>query len=118
MSDYTPHSRHRGAWIAPLLSTLVTLPIAYLCSIGVGFAGMSCDVGTETEIDRCNADVPTATTVYLYGLLLPLGLLLASWFLPWRLRHRLRRSLLAVLAPCSLILAYMIFHSLVDWPSS
>ncbi|MEU9792349.1 hypothetical protein AB0E27_17295 [Streptomyces sparsogenes] len=41
---------HRGAWTAPLLSTLLTLPVVYVCSVGVGFTGMACDVGTSAEI--------------------------------------------------------------------
>ncbi|TVL94154.1 hypothetical protein [Streptomyces sp. SAJ15] len=118
MTDTTSHTPHRGAWIAPLLSTLLTLPAALLSSMGVAFAGMSCDVGTSAEIRQCNASAFNAGKVFFYGLLLPLGLLLSSWCLPWQQRHRSIRSALALLTPFSVIVLYLVFDSLVDWPPS
>jgi len=116
MTDTASHTPHRGAWVAPLLSTLITLPVAFLCSVGVGFAGMACDVGTSDEIRQCNTSAVPASEVYFYGLLLPLGLLLTSWLLPWRQRHRGIRRALALLAPLSVIVVYLVFDLLVDWP--
>jgi hypothetical protein len=78
------------AWFAPLLAMLLTLLMAFFLSIGVGFSGMACDVGSSPEISRCNASVVPAAKVYFYGLLPPAGLLLASWVLPWR-RGNLQR---------------------------
>lgn len=111
-----PDAYDQRAWIFPLLSLLVTLPLVYVLSIGVGFAGMSCDTGSSAEISRCNASAAPAIKVYFSGLLLPLALLVASWTLPRRRSQRLRRGVLALLVPSTVLFLYAVFHAMVDWP--
>ncbi|GAA3153940.1 hypothetical protein GCM10010449_84300 [Streptomyces rectiviolaceus] len=77
---------------------------------------MACDSCTTSEADRFNPSFDTAFTVFLFGLTVPAGLLLAAWALPWQKRHAARRALLAVLAPVSVLALYLLFAGLVDWP--
>ncbi|QKV92562.1 hypothetical protein HUT19_13060 [Streptomyces sp. NA02950] len=111
-----PDAFDRRAWIPPLLSMLLSLPLTFFLSIGVGFAGMACDVGSSAEISRCNASVPPAATVYFWGLLLPLALLVAGWVLPWRRSYRFRRGILSLLVPGAVFILYCVFNAMVDWP--
>ncbi|WP_158717924.1 hypothetical protein [Streptomyces sp. NRRL F-2664] len=57
-----------------------------------------------------------AFPVFGSGLAAVLVLLLAAWALPWRRRHAAARVWLAVIAPAAVVLDFVVFNGLVDWP--
>ncbi|WP_330325414.1 hypothetical protein [Streptomyces pseudovenezuelae] len=100
MPDLTlDDDRATGAWVAPLLSTLLTLPACVL----VYFAGFESSFGI-------------AFPVLLGGLGLALFLLAASWALPWERCSTCRRVGFALAAPVLVACVYAVFTSLADWP--
>ncbi|MER5256053.1 hypothetical protein [Streptomyces sp. NPDC002855] len=120
MTQDAPSDRARRAWIGPLLSTLLstllTLPTAFFALVGAALSPMSCDSCTQAQAARFSPIFDTAFTVFLYGLVIPAVLLLAAWSLPRRRRHAAPRTLLATLAPLSVLALYPPFTRLVDWP--
>ncbi|MGW8490971.1 hypothetical protein [Streptomyces sp. NPDC055886] len=46
----------------------------------------------------------------------PLAVLIASWAVPHRLRHAARRFVLALAAPATVVVTFVAFMALVDWP--
>ncbi|MEU7069871.1 hypothetical protein AB0B30_05120 [Streptomyces narbonensis] len=115
MPQSTPaaDSRAPHAWIAPTASTVVTLPLVCLAFLSVVLDPLSCDdcSGANTVAYR-DAYLPAFWT-FLIGLLLPLGLLVASWALPPSRRHTARRRTVALLAPTAVVLLYLLFLLLV-----
>ncbi|MFE5655427.1 hypothetical protein ACFQ9H_04365 [Streptomyces sp. NPDC056517] len=109
--EHTPH-----AWIAPLVATVLTLPLAFVAFIGVALSPMACDPCSGPRSAEFSADFVPAFWTFLVGLVLPLGLLVTSWALPRRRRHTARRLTTAALAPLSVVLLYLLFLGLVDWP--
>ncbi|MFD7258083.1 hypothetical protein [Streptomyces sp. NPDC059874] len=109
-------SRDGRAFIAPLVSTLLTLPLAAVAFFFVGISPMACDSCEDAASDRFDASYEIAFPVFGFGLLVPLVLLVACWGLPWQRRNAARRVGLALLAPAAVVLAYITFHALVDWP--
>ncbi|MFJ4770564.1 hypothetical protein ACIP88_15835 [Streptomyces uncialis] len=104
------------AWLAPLVSSLVTVPLMLVSLFFAGLSQMACGACTATELDRFEPSFGTAFDVFRYGLLVPAALLLASWFLPWRRRHAATRIVLAVLAPFTVAGPALAFAGLVEWP--
>ncbi|WP_246096180.1 hypothetical protein [Streptomyces botrytidirepellens] len=111
-----PDDRVSWQWIAPLLSTLVTLIVGFYITVGAGLSQMACDAPGEAARARCESTFHPAMRVYFGGLALPLGLLVAGWALPRRRRNIPRRIRLAFLAPLSVAVPYAVFNGLVDWP--
>ncbi|MEW2123701.1 hypothetical protein AB0891_08275 [Streptomyces sp. NPDC007259] len=106
--------RPRHTWIASLISTVVTLPLAFLAMIYSMMAPMACDSCTDEPSDRFDASFDTAWTVSCAGLVLSLAVLLASWVCT---RSRPATAiLLAVAAPVTVFLTWVLFMGLVDWP--
>ncbi|MFC8537049.1 hypothetical protein ACFUJY_24470 [Streptomyces sp. NPDC057249] len=106
--------RPRHAWIASLISTVVTLPLAFLALAYSMMAPMACDSCSDEDSDRFDASFGTAWTVSCCGLVLSLAVLLASWVCT---RTRPAAAiLLAVVAPVTVFLAWAFFMGLVDWP--
>ncbi|MFF1724387.1 hypothetical protein [Streptomyces sviceus] len=100
MPDLTlDDDRETGAWVAPLVSTLLTLPACVL----VYFAGFKSSFGF-------------AFPVLLGGLGLALFLLAASWALPWERRGTGRRVGFAFAAPVLVVCVYVVFAVLVERP--
>ncbi|WP_327297306.1 MULTISPECIES: hypothetical protein [unclassified Streptomyces] len=110
------NARSKPAWIAPLVSTFVTLPCGLVAFTVAALSGMACDSCSEAELNRFSPSYSTGFDVFIFGLLLPLGFLLASWSLPRQQRNNDRRLLLALAAPVSLLLVFLLFRGLVDWP--
>lgn len=110
-----PHADRR-AWVAPLLSTLVTLPGALVALAYTMLAPMACDSCSDADSARFDTSFHPAFHGFLIGLVVPLGLLLASWGLPWQQRNAARRLVLAPLAPGAVVLLAVLFTALVDWP--
>ena len=45
-----------------------------------------------------------------------LALVVACWALPWKRRNAARRVGLALMAPAAVVLDYIVFYGMVDWP--
>jgi hypothetical protein len=108
--------RARGAWAAPLISTLLTLPACLVAYLVGGFSAMACDSCDGTQADRFESSFGIAFPVLLGGLGIALFLVAASWALPWERGDSARRVGLAAAAPFMVLFAYAVFAVLVDWP--
>ncbi|MYQ77677.1 MULTISPECIES: DUF983 domain-containing protein [unclassified Streptomyces] len=104
----------KNPWIAPLFSTVITLPVAFYALLTSMLMPMACDSCTEEEGDRFDASFGPAFAVTCCGLALSLCVLLASWVC---MRRRPAASvLLAVAAPLAVVFTWMLFMGLVDTP--
>ncbi|WP_405937396.1 hypothetical protein OG338_12410 [Streptomyces sp. NBC_00726] len=107
-------NRLRHAWIASLLSTIVTLPLVYVALLYSMLAPMACDSCSDADADRMEATFGPAFTVSCCGLLLALITVVASW------AHAKRRPsaaiVLAVAAPSVVGLTWAAFMTIIDWP--
>ncbi|WP_413753335.1 hypothetical protein NRF20_25615 [Streptomyces sp. R-74717] len=114
MPDNVMDSRPRRTWIASMISTIVTLPLAFFALVFGGLSPMACGSCSEADSDRFDASFGSAWTVLCCGLVLALGVLVASWVFS---RRRPPAGLaLAVLAPGTVFVAWVTFMALVDWP--
>ncbi|MER5634509.1 hypothetical protein [Streptomyces nitrosporeus] len=104
------------AWVAPLLSTLLTLPAAALALFYGGLSPMACDSCDGARADRFTDSFGGAWTVLRAGLVLSLVLLLVCWSLPWRQDRAARRAALSVGPPVLVGVAVVAFTGMVDWP--
>lgn len=116
MSQDQDTSRHPRAFLAPLLSTLVTLPTGLVAFFFAGLSPMACDSCNGADADRFDASFDTAFSTFTTGLLIVLGLLVACWALPWERRNAARRVVLALVAPAAVVVDYLVFAALVEWP--
>ncbi|MET9596066.1 hypothetical protein ABZY45_34835 [Streptomyces sp. NPDC006516] len=116
MSDDPLSPRAPHAWIAPLISTLLTLPAAGLALLYGGLSPMACDSCNGPQADRFTDSFDTAWAVLSTGLVLSLIVLVASWALPWQRRQDAKRALLATAAPAVVVVTFLAFMALVDWP--
>jgi hypothetical protein len=105
------------AWVAPLVSTLFTVPAAFFAFVFVGLSPMVCDSCAEPDQHRFDASFDTAFAVFLYGLAVPAALLVGSWLLPWQQRYAARRTVSALAAFFAVPFLYSLFLGLVDWPA-
>ncbi|MEV4877367.1 hypothetical protein [Streptomyces cyaneofuscatus] len=112
MRDIT---RDPHAWIAPLVSTLVTLPMGVIALTVGGLTPMACDSCDGARADRFDASFGPAWTVLWVGLALALIVLLASWD-TGKYRDAPRRTALALAAPATVVVTFVAFMALVDWP--
>ncbi|MEU8694745.1 hypothetical protein [Streptomyces sp. NPDC048665] len=99
----------RGEWIPPLVSTLVTVPMALFLLVAAAFAPMACDSCTESEAHRFDAGYDVAMPVFLTGMAISALLMLAGWCMPWTVKNMARRRATAALAPSVLLVAYAFF---------
>ncbi|MGN5634930.1 hypothetical protein [Streptomyces sp. AC154] len=109
-------SRDPGGWVAPLMSTVVTLPFAFYAMVWGMFSPMACDSCMEAEADRFEASFDIAFPVLVCGLVLALILLVVSWCLPRRPDRVAPRVLLALLAPVTVGLDLLLFVGILDTP--
>ncbi len=116
LSPSASDARASGAWIAPLVSTIVTLPIALFLFGLVGLSAMACDSCGGEEAQRYSQSVMQGVVGLFLGLVVAGVFLVVSWVLPWRQRNAARRTVFAVLAPCVLGLSYVVFLALVARP--
>ncbi|MFF1306395.1 hypothetical protein [Streptomyces sp. NPDC058307] len=108
--------RATRAWVAPLLSTLLTLPACLFTYVVGGLSAMACDSCAATEAHRFDSSFGLAFPVLLGGLGVVLFLLAAGWALPWERGNTARRTGLALAAPALVPVVYVVFAALVDWP--
>ncbi|MFJ3201651.1 hypothetical protein [Streptomyces sp. NPDC086989] len=115
--DHDPGtSRNRRAFVAPLVSTLLTLPMALVAFFFAGLSPMACDSCEDAASDRFDASYDIAFPVFTTGLLLVLAVLVICWALPRQRRYSARRIGFAVLAPALVVLDHLVFAAIVDWP--
>lgn len=117
MPDTTQSGTARRAWVAPLIATVLTLPASFFAFVFAGLAPMACDSCNGAEADRFTAGFDTAYAVLRVGLGVAFVLLLVGWCLPWSERNAAPRWILALLAPCTVLLSVLLFVSMVPWPS-
>ncbi|MEU8436437.1 hypothetical protein AB0F18_26745 [Streptomyces sp. NPDC029216] len=106
----------RRAFVAPLVSTLLTLPMALLSLFYAGMSPMACDSCDTQAAHAFDASFQTAWPVFMAGLVGVLVLLVWCWALPWRVRNAARRVGLAFAAPGLVVLNTAVFSVLLDWP--
>ncbi|WP_030757854.1 MULTISPECIES: hypothetical protein [unclassified Streptomyces] len=109
-------ARHPRAFLAPLVATLLTLPMAAVAFFFVGLSPMACDSCGDAASDRFDASYDVAFPAFGFGLLVVLAVLVAAWALPWQRRHAAARVWLAVVAPAAVVLDFVVFDGLVDRP--
>ncbi|MFB6516042.1 hypothetical protein ACFCW4_39745 [Streptomyces virginiae] len=109
-------ARRPRAFVAPLVSTLLTLPMAAIAFFFVGLSPMACDSCGDAASDRFDASYDVAFPVFGFGLLVVLVVLVAAWALPWQQRYAAARVWFAVVAPAAVVLDAVVFNGLVDWP--
>ncbi|MEV1027095.1 hypothetical protein [Streptomyces sp. NPDC050264] len=107
------YARH---WVAPLVSSVVTLPGAFFAYVFAGLAPMACDSCTEAQVSAFQPSFDRAYTVFGLCLTVSLLCLATAWLLPWQERFAARRVGFAVLAPCAVLVTYLVFVGMVDWP--
>ncbi|MBQ1108534.1 MULTISPECIES: hypothetical protein [unclassified Streptomyces] len=110
------HAPDPRAWVAPLISTVVTLPMGLVALFIGGLTPMACDSCNGAAADRFDASFTTAWTVLWIGLILALIVLVAAWAVPHQLRYAARRVGLALTAPTVVGVTFVAFMALVDWP--
>ncbi|MER5849728.1 hypothetical protein ABT126_22450 [Streptomyces sp. NPDC002012] len=114
MPEEVTDTRPSRTWIASLISTIVTLPLAFFALVFGGLSPMACDSCEDAEAHRFDTSFDPAWTVLTLGLVLALITLVTSWALS---RRRPPAALaLAVLAPSVVFFAWVTFMALVDWP--
>ncbi|NGN68908.1 hypothetical protein G5C51_34070 [Streptomyces sp. A7024] len=116
-TETAPRAAGRYDWVAPVISTLLTLPAMVIAWFAATFSVMACDSCGSAEAEAFESSYDIAYPVFMIGLLVPLGLLITSYALPWEPRNQEKRVLFALLAPLSVVLLYLGFAGIVDWPS-
>ena len=117
MLDNTQMARVRRGWVAPLVATVLTVPLGLFAFVFGGLSPMACDSCDGAEAERFTRGFNTAYTVLLTGLLTAFVLLLVSWSLSWNERNVVPRRVLAAAAPGTVVLSGLVFASMVPWPS-
>ncbi|MEV6956796.1 hypothetical protein [Streptomyces sp. NPDC051183] len=112
----TDLDRDRRAHIAPLASTVLTLPLAFLTLLYAGLSPMACDSCGEQAADAFDASFKMAWPVFWAGLAVVLGLLVWCWALPWRMANAPRRVGIAIAAPAVVLLNAVVFGTLLELP--
>ncbi|MEW2484839.1 hypothetical protein [Streptomyces sp. NPDC048411] len=107
-------NRPPRTWIASLISTVVTLPLAFFALVFGGLSPMACDSCSDADSDRFDASFDPAWTVLCCGLVLALVALVASW--AFCRRKPPAGVVLALLAPGTVFIAWVTFMALIDWP--
>lgn len=79
MPETVTSTRPPHTWVASLISTIVTLPLAFFALVHVMLSPISCDYCAEAEAHRFDASFPAAWTVFVCGLVVALIALVASW---------------------------------------
>ncbi|MDQ8702700.1 hypothetical protein RCO28_09390 [Streptomyces sp. LHD-70] len=85
------------AWVGPLLSTAVTLPLAF-------FAHFLVVLGASAVEDHSGSPASLPIGIFRYGLLVPFCLLWIAWALVRHPGLSHRRVLCSVVAPVSVLL--------------
>lgn len=114
MSTTTSEAAASGApagrpWAAPLVATLLTLPLSAVTYLIAVFSAMGCDSCSPQEGDRFDSAFSVAFWVFRCGLFVAWGLLLAAWLLAEPRRNAGVRALVAMAAPVTVLLSILGF---------
>ena len=117
MTDDQLPPRTARAWVAPLVSTVITLPLAFAAWFFGALSPMSCDSCSEADADRFDRSFDTAWTVLRTGLLTALAALAVCRYLSLRQpRAAGRMTLRAALAPTAVGVTFVTFLATINWP--
>ncbi|MFI8822654.1 hypothetical protein [Streptomyces sp. NPDC053431] len=105
-----------GGWVAPLVSTVITLPLGFLTLAYTMLSPMACDSCDGADADRFDASFAVAFPTAMVGLLVSLVLLITSWALPRNARNVPRRIGFALAAPLTVVVTAMLFAGLLQTP--
>ncbi|MGY0491685.1 hypothetical protein [Streptomyces sp. WG-D5] len=108
-----PRSR---SWVAPLVSSVITLPAAFFAYVVAAASQMACDACSGAAAVRFEASAEWAFTVFGWGLTVSLLTLATAWLLPWEGRFASRRLGFALAAPFAVAVTLVLYLVLVDWP--
>ncbi|WP_052398240.1 hypothetical protein [Streptomyces sp. NRRL F-5123] len=101
---------------APLISTLVTFPLAALVRLYAAMSAMSGDPLDGPEAEAFDRSFTHGFHLLQTALCAAAAVLLTSWLLPPRERLRPARALLALAAPVLVVTGFLVFRGTVDWP--
>jgi hypothetical protein len=102
-------------WVAPIISTLITLVLSVYAWAFVSLMPYECEMKCEApELRHFYDSYRVIYRFFVCGLSIPLLALLESYRLTWRRRHPTRRIMLAIAAPLTVFFLYLITASLVD----
>jgi hypothetical protein len=116
MVDNTLENRVRRAWVAPLVSTVLTLPLGFFALVFGGLSPMACDSCDSAQSKRFDRSFEPAFTVLQVGIAVSVVLLTVGWCLTGSDRYAGLRRLCVLLTPFTVLVAWAVFESLVDWP--
>ncbi|MFJ8016508.1 hypothetical protein [Streptomyces sp. NPDC096339] len=108
--------RDRRAFIAPLVSTLLTLPLGLVTLFFAGLSPMACDSCNGETARAFDASFRIAWPLFMAGLVVVAGLLVWCWALPWRKANADRRFGIAIAAPAVVVANVVLFFVLLDTP--
>ncbi|WP_275463681.1 hypothetical protein [Streptomyces noursei] len=108
--------RDLRVWVGPLVSGVVTVVAGFFALGVLGFSAMACDSCSSEKAHGFDASISTALMVLKVGYVVPAGLLVAAWGLPWERRNAGRRAMLALSAPLSVVALFVACMALVRWP--
>ncbi|MEV8457464.1 hypothetical protein AB0467_32665 [Streptomyces sp. NPDC052095] len=114
MGSTAAPDRPSRAWIGSLISTLATLPLGLLVLGYGGLSPMACDSCSEAVAHRFDSSFGPAWTALCVLLGLAGVLLAASWV--GAFLRPAAGTVLAVLAPVMVFVAWVVFTAMVDWP--
>ncbi|GAA2313427.1 hypothetical protein GCM10010431_37200 [Streptomyces kunmingensis] len=92
------------------------MPGAFFAFVFAGLAPMACDSCTDAEVSSFEPSFDRAFMVFGWGLTASLLLLATAWLLPWQERFAARRVGFALVAPVAVLVTYVVFLGMVDWP--
>ncbi|MFE0099105.1 hypothetical protein [Streptomyces sp. NPDC059009] len=104
------------SWVAPLVASLITLPLMGLAYFSAVFSSMACDACSSAEAGPFESSYEVAFLLLQFGLFVPAGMLVTSWSMPAQRRYEAKRALVAFLAPVVVVFEFLLFMALVDWP--
>ncbi|MFD7559823.1 MULTISPECIES: hypothetical protein [unclassified Streptomyces] len=108
--------RDSRAFIAPLASTLLTLPLGLVSLFFAGLSPMACDSCNGQAAHDFDASFQIAWLVLMAGFAVVLALLVWCWALPWRKANADRRFGIAIAAPAVVLVSMVVFWALLDLP--
>ncbi|WP_306318903.1 MULTISPECIES: hypothetical protein [unclassified Streptomyces] len=112
----TRSARPNRQWVAPLISSVVTLPAAFFAHLFASLMAMACDSCGDAALARFEPSYERAYTVFGWGLTISLLVLATAWLLPWHERYAVRRIGFSAAAPIAVVVTFVAFMVMIDWP--
>jgi len=110
----TANVRAPYSWVAPLISTVVTVPGGLLAFFFAGLSAMICDPCNGAQASQFDRTFGIAFSVFSLVLLVALGLLITSW-VQLSLGSNAARSIgFAAAAPACVLVGSLVFFGVVS----